>query len=263
VKYKDRLYYLQSTAFGTVAVNERSLITDNNQAALLLGTGDVLARYDNISTFDGSDVVNDPSVLISPSSLYWYDSNKKSLCVFNQGGLNSLSKVKQVQSYFNSLNKDHVIHSGYDVKNNEVWFYPEGKSNSIIYSEQVQAFTGFYTAPVKFAQVTSEFSIGVNDDTFVQFGKTSDRKLADCYVKFVVNKEPATPKVYDSMMLSDCYTPTYRNFTIPFNVVCDTNRQGTVSEKYPNSITNREGVYYISVGRDENKERMRDKTMTV
>ena len=165
------MYYLQSTAFGTVAVNERSLITDNNQAALLLGTGDVLTRYDNISTFDGSDVVNDPSVLISPSSLYWYDSNKKSLCVFNQGGLNSLSKVKQAQSYFNSLNKDHVVHSGYDAKNNEVWFYPEGKSKSIIYSEQVQAFTGFYTVPVKFAQVASEFSIGVNDNTFVQFGK--------------------------------------------------------------------------------------------
>lgn len=263
VKYKDRLYYLQSTAFGTVAVNERSLITDNNQAALLLGTGDVLARYDNISTFDGSDVVNDSSVLVSPSSLYWYDSNKKSLCVFNEGGLNSLSKVKQAQSYFNSLNKDHVVHSGYDTKNNEVWFHPEGKSRSIIYSEQVQAFTGFYTMPVKFAQVASEFSIGINGNNFVQFGKKSDQKLADCYVKFVVNKEPAIPKVYDSMMLSDCYTPAFSKFVIPFNVACATNRQGPVSGQYPNSVTNREGVYYISIGRDQNKERMRDKTMIV
>lgn len=263
VKYNNRLYYLQSTAFGTVAVNERSLITDNNQAALLLGTGDVLARYDNISTFDGSDVVNDPSVLVSPSSLYWYDSNKKSLCVFNEGGLNSLSKVKQAQSYFNHLNKDHVVHSGYDTKNNEVWFYPEEKSRSIIYSEQVQAFTGFYTMPVKFAQVASEFSIGINGNNFVQFGKKSDQKLADCYVKFVVNKEPAIPKVYDSMMLSDCYTPAFSKLVIPFNVACATNRQGPVSGQYPNSVTNREGVYYVSIGRDQNKERMRDKTMTV
>lgn len=263
VNYNGKLYYLQATAFGTVAINERSLITDNNQAALLLGTGDVLSRFDYISTFNGSKHTNDPSIIVSPSSLYWYDSSKHSLLVFNQGGLNSLSKVKQVQTYFDNVVKDSIIHSGYDHRYNEVWFSPETDSKSMIYSEQTQAFVGFYAKTLAYPQTMESFSFGLSSKQnakFIKFGVPSDVEFKDAYVQFVVNTNPALPKVYDTVVVTDCGTPSKLGDKLSFDLQFETVRQGVASQTKP---VDKEGVYYTVVGRDSNKERMRDKIMTV
>lgn len=263
VKYNGRLYYLQSTAFGTVSVNERSLITDNNNAQLLLGTGDVLQRYDYISTFNGSKELNDPSIVVSPSSLYWYDSNKKSIQVFNQGGLNSLSKVKNVQSYFDKQVGNKLVHSGYDMKYNEVWFSPEEGDKSIIYSEQAQAFIGFYSKTLKYPKVGDRFSLGLTDNNkFIHFGEcdghiNTEHSLR--YVEFVVNQNAGMPKVFDTFSVNDCIRPMSDEASW-FGVKFSTNRQGEARQTRP---VNKEGVYYMPIGRDSNKERMRDKIMTV
>ena len=262
VKYNGRLYYLQSTAFGTVSVNERSLITDNNNAALLLGTGDVLQRYDYISTFDGTQNINDNSIVVSPSSLYWYDSQKHSYNVFNQGGLNSLSKVKNVQSYFNKLDKDTKVHSGYDNKYNELWVSSESKSESIIYSEQIQAFVGRYSNDITHSITFGDFALALNSNKqFIKFGKcpTAHEYNKEPYVEFVVNKDLTTPKTYDTLMFTD--TLDNNTDTTWFATNFNTNRQGDATINFGNSY--KEGVYYVAVGRDSNRERMRDKTMTV
>lgn len=263
VKYNGRLYYLQSTAFGTVSVNERSLITDNNNAQLLLGTGDVLQRYDYISTFNGSKEPNDPSIVTSPSSLYWYDSNKKSIQVFNQGGLNSLSKIKNAQSYFDKQVEDKLVHSGYDMKYNEVWFSPEKGDKSIIYSEQVQAFIGFYSKTLKYPKVGGRFSLGLTDNNkFIRFGECDGHINTEPslrYVEFVVNQNAGMPKVFDTFSVNDCIRPMSGEAPW-FSVKFSTNRQGEASQTRP---VNKEGVYYMPIGRDGNKERMRDKIMTV
>ena len=262
VKYNDRLHYLQSTAFGTVSVNERSLITDNNNAALLLGTGDVLQRYDYISTFDGTQNVNDNSIVVSPSSLYWYDSQKHSYNVFNQGGLNSLSKIKNVQSYFNKLDKNTKVHSGYDNKYNELWISSEDKSESIIYSEQIQAFVGRYSNDITHSVTFGDFALALNSNKqFIKFGKcpTTHEYNKVPYVEFVVNKDLTTPKTYDTLMFTD--TLDKHTDTTWFYANFNTNRQGDTKITFGNSY--KEGVYYVAVGRDSNRERMRDKTMTV
>lgn len=51
--FKNNLVFWQTDAFGTVAVNERSIITDNNPGALTLGTGGILDRYDYFTTMNG------------------------------------------------------------------------------------------------------------------------------------------------------------------------------------------------------------------
>lgn len=264
VKYNGRLYYLQSTAFGTVSINERSLITDNNQATLLLGTGDVLQRYDYISTFNGSNKLNDPSIVVSPSSLYWYDSNKQSIQVFNQGGLNSLSKLKNVQSYFDNIVRDKTVHSGYDMKYNEVWFSAEDSGrDSIIYSEQIQAFVGFYSKQLRYPKTGERFALGLTpDNKFIHFGECDGHVNPEQslrHVEFVVNQNAGMPKVFDTFAVNDCVRPM-KDETQWFVAKFSTNRQGDASLTPP---VNKEGVYYMSIGRDGNKERMRDKIMTV
>ena len=47
---KDTLYFWQTYAFGKLSVNERSLVTDNNNNTVQLGQGGVLQRADYIST---------------------------------------------------------------------------------------------------------------------------------------------------------------------------------------------------------------------
>lgn len=259
VKYNDRLYYLQSTAFGTVAVNERSLITDNNNAALLLGTGDVLQRYDYISTFDGNQNTNDYSIVVSPSSLYWYDSQKHSFNVFNQGGLNSLSKIKYVQSFFNKLPSNTIVHAGYDNRYNELWISSDN-DKSIIYSEQTQAFVGYYSTPIRMSETFGSFSLALTkDNKFVRFGEPNEEAaLTEANVTFVVNKDIQLPKTFDTLVFVDCFQNNNTGwFTAKFN----TGRQGNET-LYFDSVY-KEGVYYTAVGRDANKQRMRDKIMTV
>ena len=82
-KFRDRLFFFQNDALGVASVNERSLITDNNQSQLTLGTATILSRYDYACTDNGSSVINDRSIVNSKSTLYWYDSNKNVICAYN------------------------------------------------------------------------------------------------------------------------------------------------------------------------------------
>lgn len=142
--FKGRLYYWQNQAVGIAAVNERSLITDNNSAALTLGTGDILSRYDYVTEKNGSSIINDKSIVASDHYLYWYDFDKNVICQMGNG-INHLSKSLNVQSYLNSLEQSQKTNavSFYDHKYNEVWFRLHDKS--LIYNEKLNVFTSFYT----------------------------------------------------------------------------------------------------------------------
>jgi len=71
------------------------LITDGNAGALTLGTGDILSRYDYLTTGNGTSTVCDKSIVNSDSVVYWYDFDKNEICSFD-GNVSSLSKEKGV-----------------------------------------------------------------------------------------------------------------------------------------------------------------------
>jgi hypothetical protein len=109
-----------------------------------LGTGTVLARYDYLDTTNGDSIINDKSIVNSASTLYWYDYNKNELCAINNSVM-ELSKVKQVQSYFNSnedLDRSKPV-SLFNKKYNEIWF--KLFDQSLVFNEQLNVFTSFYT----------------------------------------------------------------------------------------------------------------------
>jgi hypothetical protein len=83
--FKDKLIYWQEHATGILSVNERSLITDASNSELVLGTGDVLSRYDYLSTTYGMHK-NQYCDAQSEHNLYWWDENKRALCNYTQGG---------------------------------------------------------------------------------------------------------------------------------------------------------------------------------
>jgi hypothetical protein len=64
-------------------------------AALTLGTGGILDRYDYIVEKNGSSIINDKSITTSEHCIYWYDFDKNVICQVN-GGVLPISKTLNV-----------------------------------------------------------------------------------------------------------------------------------------------------------------------
>lgn len=262
--FNDKLFYWQDNAVGTASVNERSLITDNNAAELTLGTGEILSRFDYVATLHGSSIVNDKSISNSSTSLYWYDFDKNEICILNGNGVNTLSKLKGVQSYLNSLSnnaKTNVV-SFYDSKYNEIWFkvYDE----SLIYNEQLSQFTSVYTHNVNWFFPFSDKLVTIKpDNTFYRHNmyevvgtETNDTRISK--IQFVVNKDISNTKTFDNVVFS---ADLFDNNDIPRNIIdvqFNTKTQHTNLEGYEEkpqpaykSIEVREDNYRFAIPREK------------
>ena len=206
LNFKDRLFYWQDTALGIASVNERALIQDNNVGQLTLGTGGVLARYDYITTTNGSSIVNDRSIVTSDNTLYWYDYDKNEICSMQGNQVLSLSKTKNVQSYLNELytKKRDVTLAVFDKKYNELWFKFYDKS--LIFSEQLNKFTSFYTFNPEWALTFSDKIVAIKDNLLYRVNSldtdSSDTNNKDAKITLVVNTNPEATKVFDNVRIS-------------------------------------------------------------
>lgn len=205
----NKLYYWQDSAVGVASVNERSLITDNNMAELTLGTGGILARFDYITVLNGSNTVNDKSIVQSPNSVYWYDFDKNELCALSNGII-PISKISGVQSYLNSLSKESKKNavSFYDKKYNEVWF--KLANESLIYNEQAKAFTSIYTHNPNWFFPFSDKLITIKDDNSfyrhntycIEKDLSESKENRISKIQFVVNKDFSNTKVFDNVQFN-------------------------------------------------------------
>ena len=254
--FNDKLFYWQDNAVGVAAVNERSLITDNNMAELTLGTGGVLSRFDYIATLNGSSVVNDKSITNSATTLYWYDFDKNEICVLGNNGVTQLSKLKGTQSYLNQLPKEakkNVV-SFYDKKYNEVWFKIYNKS--LIYNEQLTAFTSFYTHDPNWFFPFSDKLVSVkNNNTFhlhniYVVDSSEGRKNKISKIEFVVNKDVQNTKVFDNVLFTaDLIKTEWDNNNIISDICFKTKSQHTQSINESN-IDCREDNYRFAIPRE-------------
>lgn len=210
LNFKDRLFYWQDTALGVAAVNERALIQDNNVGQLTLGTGGILARYDYITTTNGSSIINDRSIVTSDNTLYWYDYDKNEICSFEGGAVQALSKIKNVQSYLNEMytSKRDVTLSLFDKKYNEVWFKFYDKS--LIFSEQMGSFTSFYTFNPDWTLQFSDKIVAIKDNELYRVNSLDTDSMGsvnkDAKITLVVNQNPLYTKVFDNVRLQGEFT---------------------------------------------------------
>lgn len=98
--YKNHLIFFQHDGIGTLSVNERALLQDVTQAALELGTGKVLDRYDML-TFN-SGIQNQAHMVKSPNGFYWTDTKRKEFNRYSSKLMN-ISKVKGADSWFQEI----------------------------------------------------------------------------------------------------------------------------------------------------------------
>lgn len=246
--FKNNLLFWQTDAFGTLSVNERSLIQDNNTGALTLGTGGILTRFDYFTTKNGSKENQLRTATQSDSTVYWYDYDRNEICGFDNQ-LNTVSKLKGVQSYLHD-NKSIITNdpiSVYDKKYNEVLFTLENKT--LVFNEQVGAFTSFYTyKPDWYAEFTDKLIIyknlavykynsGNELDLFTGKDKTS-------YIRFIVNEKYPQTKTFDNVEYGGDFTYN-TNFD---NIYFETKRQTSFTLTHDN-IDYREDTYKFCIPR--------------
>lgn len=248
--FGNKLYFWQTDAFGAVAVNERSLITDNNPGALTLGTGGILVRYDYFSNKNGIKENQLRAATYTDSTIYWYDDDRNEICAFN-GGLQTLSKLKGVQSYLNSpaitFNQDPVV--TYDKKYNEVLFTID-YDKTLVFNEQVGAFTSFYTyTPEHYFEFTDNLFI-LKGSSVYRYNAGEELNLYDNVSKvssimFTINKDYPQTKTFDNVEYGGDFTHG-TNFN---EIYFETKRQTsyTTTDK---GIDYREDTYKFAIPRN-------------
>lgn len=248
VNFKNTLFFWQTDAFGTLAVNERSLISDNNPGSLTLGTGDILARYDYISNKNGLKQDYLRSIAKSDSALYWYDYDRSEVCGF-QGDIQTVSKLKGVQSYLNGQRDTFKVNPNvvYDKKYNEALLTLDNKTLS--FNEQVGAFTSFYTiSPDWYFEFTDKLYT-FKDNKLFKYNAGDTKNLYgtdDKWTKLVmvVNKDYVNTKTFDNVQYAGDFT-WGTNLT---NIVFNTKRQESFVTTM-DKIDYREDTYKFAIPR--------------
>lgn len=206
--FGNELIFWQSNAVGKFSVNERSMITDSNNMPLILGTGDVLSRYDYIATSNGMKQGHNDSDCQSDNVLYWFDYDKHELCAYSGGQVLCISKAKYVQTYLNNLaltTSEQVSKPmcTYDKYYNEM-IATLSKNESIVYNERSQVFTGFYSlVPDHNLYFNGELYFTKDQDLYKYNDNVSNNGFGDIplpiCLKYIVNKDYLRTKVFDNI----------------------------------------------------------------
>lgn len=264
--FKDRLMYFQDKAFGTLSVNDRALIQDNNPGKLVLGTGDLLNRYDYISENVGNK--HKLGIINSNNSLYWFYDDEKALYVFT-GNEQPLSKVKGLQSWFSDhfTTGDSML-AVYDNKYNEVLFTPQGSSNgmTVAYNEFTNSFGSFYNfKPSWYARLYTDHILSSSDDYIIYLHNVStanDDNRCTFYgtiyaasIEFIVNDKYNAIKVFDNIFFNteeftagkgDNYEHTFDKLKV-YNSF---QNSGEIILTKGSTIERRENEWYLAVPRN-------------
>lgn len=255
--FKNHLYYFQDSAVGIAAVNERSLITDNNPGELTLGTGDILPRFDYLLVTNGSSVCNDYSITNSEYSLYWYDYDKNTLCALNNGTqFVELSKLKKVQKHLNeNISKDRSNSlTFFDKKYNEIWF--RVFDEELIYNESLQVFTSFYSHTPDWCLPFSDKTVTIKDNECYRIHDSELNGLINkedrtAKIQFVINDNFMYTKVFDNVIFSAEFSKDGEYISpILTDIVFKTKTQDTLSIDF-NNIELREDNYRFPIPREK------------
>lgn len=284
--FRNRLYFWQEKAFGTVDIDERSVVpqqTDKDGTShvdLIIGKGGLLDRYDYYSREYGM-ASKENCYVVTDSGIYWWDSNKREILLFNGQSIIQLATVKGVKSYtINGIPSTNPTIL-YDDINKEVIFSILNEE-SIVYSEQTQQFISVYKINPKTGTRTTSNLIMSNGNGIYQYdafnsnGSSVGFNLQSLYpkLKFVVNKNSAINKTFDTITFGGkfyprvddgCYKHDLSKLSFAFNT--DLNQHSELDSK---DITDRENSFQFNIPRNgdigTNKtvqygNRMRGKTM--
>lgn len=257
LSFNNNLLYWQPKGFGTVDVNPRSILQDNAGAALVVGSGDLLTRFDYVSTLTGN---SDRFGLVNAvKGVYWYDSINRTINRFSGESIERLSKLKGVQSYLND-NRFTTAIAGYDVSNDEVLFTFEG-TDTLCFNEATDGFTSFYSfVPTRYININNKLITSDDDATLyihsdiAEYGVFYGGTPSASVLTMLVNPDIDYAKTFDILNFqSYSYDGSLLNYSDTFNTVqCTTSYQnsGVVTVTSNGNIERKIGMWSLAVPRN-------------
>lgn len=272
--FKDNLLYWQKNATGLISSNERTMLNDVDHNQIILGTGDVMQRYDYISTIYGMKPNQFEAEIQSNTTQYWWDGTNKEILAYGGGSeIVPLAKIKNCSNYINSYNEIEHPSLSYDNTFNEV-IYSVVNNGSLVYNEQVQQFTSIYTFNPVYRAITNNVLHLTSDCNIYQWNKQDDPTESVLFnhdgfvnakpkVQYVVNKANGYNKVFDITTFGGRFyggDSGLSNLTFKFDTPLKQHSTCTGTS----FITNREYDFRLDIPRNNNDiygGRMRGKTM--
>lgn len=290
--FKDKLMFWQDRAAGVISSNERSIVTDQNSSQIILGSGNVLDRFDYISQIYGMKPEQN-ACTVSSTDLYWWDGYNKEILQYKTGyEVNPLSSTKNVKSYLSNLQESDTPLMFYDSKYKEV-VGNVVNNECIVYNEQAQCFTSIYKfSPVWYTETYDKQIItgGIVTDVLHLYN-SNDPSMGVCLfgdyktypkIKYVVNNKNTYNKVFDTQLIGGRFyggsevlehnnndtnkikgehtNKPFKDLTFEYKTPLKQSSSATGSDV----ITNVEYDYKLAIPRSGNKNvgnRMRGKTM--
>lgn len=269
--FKDKLLFWQNHSVGVLSVNDRVLLKDEEDGQISLGNGQVLQRFDYISTIYGLKPKCRP-IANTDTAIYWWDGYQKEILNYTDGySLTPLSTIKNIKSYINSREESSIPSVIYDNKYKEILFNVTN-NETVAYNEQVGAFTSVYTfSPIFYCKLDNSMLISGDEiesniykynelevDGDIHHSELFDNSALP-KVQFVVNKDSVVNKVYDNQFFNGKFQNDLSDITLTYNTPLEQQGIETMDK-----ATNRELDYKIAVPRNGNVnygERLRGKTM--
>lgn len=196
--FKDTLVFWQNNAAGVLSVNERTLLQDVNDANIILGNGDVLQRYDYLTTEYGMEPAQKARTQ-SNNALYWWDGYKKEILQYPGGReVLPLKKIKTVSRYVNEVSKSTKPCLAYDPKYAEVLMSLEN-NQSLVYNEYIQQFTSLYNSSFEFSSKLLDKLVLIKNRNIYKWNERGNFINFIPTLKYVVNKDSTFVKVFDNI----------------------------------------------------------------
>ena len=241
IQFKDKLFYYQNDGFGVASVDERVLAQEGDVSQTQLGTGDLLQRFDYVSTETGAK--HSFAVRATGASIYHYDAFINKLFRYtttkakdgtSAAGVSPLTDVLGLSGFFRTAfvdtdlkSEDKILRigagnrvgitSGYNSEYNTVYFtFFCNKTNgdsvkyTISYNELSESFESFYDFhPSMYLNMRKRFlSIDPSNtgETYVHnIGKRNtfyNQPHSISSVTFRVNENSDFVKTFDNFMIN-------------------------------------------------------------
>lgn len=213
---RDILYCWQQKSFGKLSVNERSLVTDNNNNTVQLGQGSVLQRIDYISDKYGMRI-GDMCKIDCEGMLLWFDYMNRCIVLYQEGRVGNYTEQKNVNNIIHNYNDDQLPRFAYDMSHNELHFQNIKMLDqmcSLIFNVKYGVATSLYTlGDNNFGTINVSnnncfnlYKITESGAVIKEYSKLYKKHqnmqyLTPMYIKFVVNTNPSVTKVFDNQQI--------------------------------------------------------------
>jgi len=202
INNKDVMYYLQRSGFGSLSINPVSTVLDEGGSSIILGTGSVIQDFKYYSETTGAS--GPRSVVSTSKGVYFVDQKLKKAYAFRGNGLQSISDIHGMKSWFASnIEEDTNVVLGIDFLNDEVLFSTE--TTTLVFSEVINKFTSFYSYGTSMYINAFNALFSLNNDNEILYkhnvgeNNTFYETKYDSALEFLVNKHPIDSKVFDSI----------------------------------------------------------------